>query len=98
MDQEKRRRFLLTVGVLLAAPRVGFPQQGPKVWRVGFLQPGGRGAYLDELVKGMRALGYEVGRNLVIEWRFADGHYDRLPALEGDASSVGMWMRYQNFS
>jgi putative ABC transport system substrate-binding protein len=32
----------------------------------------------------MRELGYEVGRNLVIEWRFADGHYDRLPALAAE--------------
>ena len=81
MDQEKRRRFLLTVGVLLAAPRVGFPQRGPKVWRVGYFQ-GSR--YLDEFTKGMRELGYEVGRNLVIESRFAGDHYDRLPALAAE--------------
>lgn len=84
MDLRERRRFVLAASALLAAPRVGFPQQGTKVWRVGFLQPGGRAAYLDELVKGMRALGYEVGRNLVIEWRFADGHYDRLPVLAAE--------------
>jgi len=84
MDLRERRRFVLAASALLAAPRVGFPQQGPKVWRVGFLQPGGRSAFLDELVKGMRELGYEVGRNLVIEWRFADGHYDRLPALAAE--------------
>ena len=81
MDQEKRRRFLLTVGVLLAAPRAGFPQQGPKVWRVGYFQ-GPR--YLDEFTKGMRELGYELGRNLVIESRFAGDHYDRLPALAAE--------------
>jgi len=32
----------------------------------------------------MRELGYEVGRNLVIESRFAGGHYDRLPALAAE--------------
>lgn len=81
MHQERRRRFLLTAGVLLAAPRAGFPQRGPKVWRVGYFQ----GApYLDEFTKGMRELGYEVGRNLVIESRFGGDDYDRLPALAAE--------------
>jgi putative ABC transport system substrate-binding protein len=81
MDQEKRRRFLLTVGVLLAVPRAGFPQGGPKVWRVGYFQGS---PYLDEFTKGMRELGYEVGRNLVIESRFTGDHYDRLPAFAAE--------------
>src|SRR3989442_2919985 len=32
----------------------------------------------------MRDLGYVEGKNLVIEWRFADGNYDRLPALASE--------------
>lgn len=81
MDLRKRRRFVLAASALLAAPRVGFPQQGPKVWRVGYFQGS---FYLDEFTKGMRELGYEVGRNLVIESRFAGDHYDRLPALAAE--------------
>ena len=81
MDLRERRRFILASTALLAAPRVGFSQQRPKVWRVGYLQGS---PYLDEFTKGMRDLGYEVGRNLVIESRFADDHYDRLPALAAE--------------
>lgn len=89
MDLGTRRRLVLAASALLAAPRVGFPQKGGKVWRVGFIQPGGHAPYLDELVKGLRELGYEVGRNLVIEWRFADGHYERLPALAAELANGG---------
>lgn len=81
MGLRERRRFVLAATALLAAPRVGFPQQGPKVWRVGYFQGS---LYLDEFTKGMRELGYEVGRNLVIESRFAGDHYDRLPALAAE--------------
>ena len=32
-------------------------------------------------IRGLRDLGYVEGKNFVIEWRFADGNYQRLPAL-----------------
>jgi putative ABC transport system substrate-binding protein len=32
----------------------------------------------------MKELGYVEGRNLIIEWRFADGDYDRLPAMAAE--------------
>jgi len=35
-------------------------------------------------IRGMRDLGYVEGKNFVIEWRFADGNYQRLPALAGE--------------
>lgn len=78
----ERRGFVLAAATaLLAAPRVGFPQGGPTVWRVGYLQGS---LYLEEFTKGMRELGYEVGRNLVIESRSAGAHYDRLPTLAAE--------------
>ena len=34
--------------------------------------------------KGLNETGYSEGRDVMIEWRFAEGHYDRLPALVAD--------------
>jgi len=57
-------------------------QQPEKVWRVGYLTLGSIATgkrYRDTFVKAMRDLGYVEGRNLVVEWRFADGKFERLP-------------------
>ena len=83
MGQEKRRQFLLAAGALLVAPRIGFAQQSTKVWRVGYIT-GGRSATVDYFRRGMRDLGYQEERNLVIEGRFADGDFNRLPAQATD--------------
>jgi putative ABC transport system substrate-binding protein len=61
-------------------------QQAAKVYRVGMLSPGGvpdpSVATLPKLVpKALHELGYVDGRNLVVERRFADGEFDRLPRL-----------------
>ena len=87
MGYRKGRRLLLAVGGLLAVWRIGLAQQSPKVWKVGFLQTGRKVPYLDEFTKGLRELGYEEGKNLVIEWRFAEGHFDRLPVLAAELVS-----------
>ena len=85
MSQSARRRFVLCAGALVALPRIAVAQQGPKIWRVGYLAGGGgRSPYNDEFPKAMRELGYELGKNLVIEWRFAGGDFNRLPALAKD--------------
>ena len=85
-----RRSLLLALGAaLLSAPVGAVAQQAGKVWRVGFLSPRRRPASLDSDYYGafprrMRELGYVEGRNLSIEWRFADGDYVRLPAMAAD--------------
>jgi putative ABC transport system substrate-binding protein len=84
-----RRTFIGTLaGVLSAAPLASFAQQPARVWRIGFLvassrQTGDDGRY-DAFLQGMRGLGYVEGKNLAIEWRFADGNYERLPALAAE--------------
>jgi len=84
-----RRKLLIALGAgALAAPLGSFAQQQSKVWRVGFLAA----RHVDSLdsdffgafPRGMRELGYVEGKNLVIEWRSADGQYERLPALAAD--------------
>jgi ABC-type uncharacterized transport system substrate-binding protein len=82
-----RRTFLcgLTLGTL-SAPLAIEAQQAATVPRIGFLQlnpaanPHLRGAFL----QGLRDLGYVEGRNVVIEYRSAEGKAERLPALAAE--------------
>jgi putative ABC transport system substrate-binding protein len=86
MAQGRRRHFLIATSALLAAPFVR-AQKPDKVWRIGFLALRSRptasrpDTHYDAFVAGMRDLGYVEGKNLVIEWRFADGKYERLSGL-----------------
>jgi putative ABC transport system substrate-binding protein len=78
-----RRRFVAMIGSALAAP-LAIAQQPAKVPRIGYLFSFVRsqGEHLWEACRqGMRELGYVEGRNVVLEPRWADGHYDRMPAL-----------------
>jgi putative ABC transport system substrate-binding protein len=82
----ERRKFLATLGGAAAAWPLAVRAQPPaaKVPRIGFL--GNSTAELEaNLVgsfrDGLRALGYEEGRNIVIEYRWAEGKYERFPAL-----------------
>jgi putative ABC transport system substrate-binding protein len=83
-----RRRFLATTGVaaLLAAPLATEAQQAAKIARIGFLSGNlAANPHLTEaFLQGLRDLGYVEGRNLVIEFRDAEGKYDRLPALAAE--------------
>ncbi len=86
MDRVQRRDFLIAAGALLAAPLVAEAQQAAKVARIGY-QSNRLGAYphLQEAFRqGLRDLGYVEGRNLVIEYRDAEGTVERLPALAAE--------------
>jgi putative tryptophan/tyrosine transport system substrate-binding protein len=80
-----RRNFITLLGSAAAWPLAARAQQpAAKVPRIGFL--GNSTADLEaNLVgpfrDGLRALGYEEGRNIVIEYRWAEGEYERFPAL-----------------
>ena len=84
-----RRDAVLVLLALGTAPRTSFAQQQGKVWRVGFLAPLERppsiaAHWWGAFVEGMRDLGYVEGKNLVIEWRFADNKPERLPGLAAE--------------
>jgi putative ABC transport system substrate-binding protein len=87
----KRRAFLGTLASgLLAAPLAAVAQQAGKVYRVGFL--GNSTASLEaNLVgpfrEGLRDLGYVEGRNIMIEYRWAEGKYERFPALVAELAT-----------
>ena len=81
----RRRAFLLaTAGTLFTAGGAGHAQKGDKVRRIGFLHPGMLDPGYTSLRQGLGALGFVVGKNLVIEERFASGNLDRLPALAAE--------------
>jgi len=82
----ERRAFLSAVtGSLLAAPLAAEAQQAGKVWRIGYLgnvPPTPRTAFtVAAFTEGLRQYGYVEGRNLVIEFRFAQGHDEKYPQL-----------------
>ena len=89
-----RRTLLLafSLGILTAA----FPslaQQQGKAWRIGFLSPLLRPLSLEtDVYRGflqrMRELGYVEGKNLIIEWRFAGGDYERLPSIAAELAGL----------
>jgi putative ABC transport system substrate-binding protein len=82
-----RRKLLIALGAgALAIPLRSFAQQQGKVWRIGFFYFGSRQSALDTgryqmFQQGMRGLGYEEGKNLVIEARYADGRPESLAGL-----------------
>ncbi|MGA9198079.1 MAG: ABC transporter substrate-binding protein, partial [Pseudolabrys sp.] len=89
----RRREFISLVGgAAVAWPLAARAQQpSAKVFRIGFLGS----ATADSLPKrpeafraGLRDLGYQEGRDFVIEYRWADGNYDRLPALMADLARL----------
>jgi len=80
-----RRAFLASAGaVLLALPPAARAQQAGKVYRVGFLgnaTPALEANLVGPFREGLRDLGYVEGRNILIEYRWAEGKYERFPAL-----------------
>jgi len=85
-----RRKLLLALGAaVLVTPFAALAQQKGKVWRIGYLYTGSRQLSLDTgripaFLQGMKELGYVEGKHFVMEFRFADGHRERLWALAGE--------------
>lgn len=83
----KRRDFIILLGGAAALPIAARGQQAGKVARIGFL--GMLSAASDPyrmpaVREGLRDLGYIEGVNLLIEYRWADGHFERLPELAAE--------------
>src|SRR5438105_13707763 len=83
----KRREFITLLGCAAAWPFTVRAQQGGKIYRIGILEPipaARNAANLDALRKGLREFGYIESRNLVIEYRSADGRAERFPDLASE--------------
>ena len=82
----------MAASALLAAPLRGIAQTpAPTMPRIGFLgvqTPAAWGPRLDAFRAGLRDLGYVEGKNIAIEFRFAEGQFDRLPGLADELVSL----------
>ena len=78
---------ILVAVVLLAVAVIAEAQQAKKVPRIGYLtgsSPSARSARIEAFGQGLRELGYVEGKNIVIEYRYAEGKLDRLPVLAAE--------------
>src|SRR6266540_6221413 len=85
---QNRRDFITLLGGAAAAwPLAARAQQTGKVYRIGYLGVTSYAEYareIEALLRGLRRLGYEEGKNIAIVYLFAEGDYDRLPALASE--------------
>jgi len=84
-----RRESIIAIVALGAAagPITAVAQQQGKVWRVGFLSLSSASESAQDtaaFLNGLREFGYIDGKNLVVEWRFAEGSFERLTGLATD--------------
>lgn len=82
----RRREVTGLLGAVLVWPLAA--QSQPKLWRIGVLVGGKRPQAIERtpggLLEGLKELGYVEGRDVVLEWRFAESRYERFPALAAE--------------
>ena len=88
MSHARRRRLVIAAAALMTRPLRSFAQQPTAIIaRIGFLgvsTPAAWAPRVDAFRAGLRDLGYVEGKNVVIEFRFAEGKYERLPELAAE--------------
>ncbi len=90
----RRIGLAVILALILIAPLVAGAQQAGIVYRLGVLRAGDNtrpGDSVDIAIReGLQPLGFVVGRNLTIEYRSAEGRYDRLPDLVAELIGLRM--------
>jgi putative ABC transport system substrate-binding protein len=93
--QFNRREFVAMLGGATAWPLTARAQQSSKVPRIGLLDPLSRSSpagigWAEAFRSGLHDLGYVEGKNIVIEYRWSEGKYDRLPTLTNELLDLGI--------
>jgi putative ABC transport system substrate-binding protein len=91
----RRRDFITLLGGAAATWPLAAHAQQPagRVYRVGYLSIASRERslrFVEAFEDGLRRLGYRVGENVTIEYRFANGEMERLPALAAELVRLGV--------
>jgi putative ABC transport system substrate-binding protein len=82
----RRRELMLLLGGAMTAPRTLRAQQKatPVIGFLSSVSPAPMAAFVSAFHQGLRESGYVEGQSVAIEYRWAEGHYDRLPALAAE--------------
>src|SRR5262245_8716596 len=85
MSNMQRRQFIaLLSGAATAWPLMARPQSLPVIGFLHGSSPDEYGRFLSGFHEGLKETGYTIGGNVAVEYRWAEGRYDRLPALAAD--------------
>src|SRR5947209_7878962 len=87
MIEVRRRQFVFAAAALLASPLAAHAQQAAKIPRIGLLSsfsPSNTALWHKAFRQGLLELGWVEGKNIGIEYRYAEGTSDRLPGLAAD--------------
>src|SRR5438093_6919543 len=82
-----RPKIIALLLIILTAGHLAEAQQPTKIPRIGYLSgsyPSTSPARREAFRQGLRELGYVEGKNIAIEQRYAEGKFDRLPALAAE--------------